>query len=52
MTWTAAVGSACRVLLQAIIQGLALTRISPNTYTFIGLVVTVVAAVLFGYATG
>ncbi len=52
MSWTGAVGRGCRMLLQAIIQGLALTRISPNTYTFIGLVVTVVAAVLFGYASG
>ncbi|HXE91310.1 MAG TPA: CDP-alcohol phosphatidyltransferase family protein [Terriglobales bacterium] len=52
MTWTAAVGNVCRVLLQAIIKSLALTRISPNTYTFLGLLVTVVAAVLFGYASG
>jgi CDP-diacylglycerol--glycerol-3-phosphate 3-phosphatidyltransferase len=37
-------------LLNAIVRGLALTRISPNVLTFIGLVINSVAAVLFGYA--
>src|SRR5437899_5619234 len=50
MTWTGAFGRACRVLLYAIVRGLALTRISPNILTFIGLVINIVAAVLFGYA--
>jgi CDP-diacylglycerol--glycerol-3-phosphate 3-phosphatidyltransferase len=50
MTWTGAFGRACRVLLNAIVRGLALTRISPNVLTFIGLVINIVAAVLFGYA--
>jgi CDP-diacylglycerol---glycerol-3-phosphate 3-phosphatidyltransferase len=50
MTWTGAFGRACRVLLHAIVRGLALTKISPNALTFIGLVINIVAAVLFGYA--
>ena len=50
MTWTGAFGRACRVLLHAIVRGLALTRISPNVLTFIGLVINSIAAVLFGYA--
>src|SRR5881394_1593646 len=50
MTWTTAFGRACWVLLNAIVRGLALTRISPNVLTFMGLVINVVAAVLFGYA--
>jgi CDP-diacylglycerol--glycerol-3-phosphate 3-phosphatidyltransferase len=52
MSWTASFGAACRVLLYAIVRGLALTRISPNVLTFIGLLVNVIAAVLFGYAKG
>lgn len=51
MTWTGAFGRACRVLLHAIVRGLALTRISPNVLTFIGLVINIIAAILFGYAT-
>ena len=50
MTWTGAFGRACRVLLYAIVRGLALTRISPNVLTFLGLVINTVAAILFGYA--
>ena len=38
------------MLLRSIVRGLALTRISPNILTFIGLVINIVAAVLFGYA--
>ncbi|MGH9580849.1 MAG: CDP-alcohol phosphatidyltransferase family protein, partial [Terriglobales bacterium] len=34
-----------------IVNSLALTRISPNTYTFLGLVISIIAAVLFGYAS-
>jgi CDP-diacylglycerol---glycerol-3-phosphate 3-phosphatidyltransferase len=50
MTWTSAVGRGSRVLLRGIVHGLALTRISPNLLTFIGLVINIGAAVLFGYA--
>jgi len=50
MTWTGAFGRSCGVLLHAIVRGLALTRISPNVLTFIGLVINTVAAILFGYA--
>jgi CDP-diacylglycerol--glycerol-3-phosphate 3-phosphatidyltransferase len=49
-TWTAAFGRACGVLLQAIVNGLALTRISPNVLTFVGLIINTGAAVLFGFA--
>ena len=52
MTWTAVVGKSCRVVLHAIVRGLALTRISPNLLTFFGLVINIVAAILFGYASG
>ena len=37
MTWTSAVGRSCKWLLYKIVHGLALTRISPNALTFIGL---------------
>ena len=50
-SWTGAFGRACAVLLHAIVGGLALTRISPNALTFIGLIINTVAAVLFGYAS-
>ena len=50
MSWTNAFGRACRVLLHAIVRGLALTRISPNVLTFVGLIINILAAVLFGYA--
>ena len=50
-TWTGSFGRACAVLLQAIVNGLALTRISPNVLTFIGLIINTVAAILFGYAS-
>src|ERR1700751_1952450 len=49
-TWTGAFGHACGVLLQAIVNGLALTKISPNVLTFIGLLINTAAAVLFGFA--
>jgi CDP-diacylglycerol---glycerol-3-phosphate 3-phosphatidyltransferase len=51
VTWTSAVGRGCRVLLRAIVHGLALTRINPNILTFIGLIINIIAAVFFGYAT-
>jgi CDP-diacylglycerol---glycerol-3-phosphate 3-phosphatidyltransferase len=50
MTWTSIVGKACGALLHKIVRGLSLTRISPNVLTFIGLVINIGAAVLFGYA--
>jgi len=49
-TWTSAFGRACGVLLQAIVNGLALTRISPNVLTFMGLIINTGAAILFGFA--
>lgn len=49
-TWTGAFGRACGVLLKAIVNGLALTRISPNVLTFLGLIINAAAAVLFGLA--
>ena len=50
MTWTSAFGNACGWLLDRIVRGLALTRISPNVLTFIGLVINIAAAFLFGHA--
>jgi CDP-diacylglycerol--glycerol-3-phosphate 3-phosphatidyltransferase len=50
MTWTSSFGSACGKLLRLIVNRLALTRISPNFLTFLGLVIDIVAACLFGYA--
>jgi CDP-diacylglycerol---glycerol-3-phosphate 3-phosphatidyltransferase len=49
-TWTASFGRGCAVLLNAIVHGLALTKISPNVLTFIGLVINIVAALFFGWA--
>jgi CDP-diacylglycerol--glycerol-3-phosphate 3-phosphatidyltransferase len=49
-TWTGAFGSACGWLLNRIVHGLALTRVSPNVLTFIGLVINIGAAFLFGNA--
>jgi len=51
MTWTSAFGRACGWLLNKIVHGLALTRISPNVLTVIGLCINIVAAVLFGHAS-
>jgi len=50
MTWTSAVGNSCKWLLYKIVHGLALTRISPNALTFIGLLINIGAAILFGFA--
>jgi len=50
MTWTSAFGRGSGWLLQKIVNGLALSRISPNTLTFIGLLINIVAAFFFGYA--
>jgi CDP-diacylglycerol--glycerol-3-phosphate 3-phosphatidyltransferase len=51
MTWTSAIGKACGVVLYKIVDGLALTRISPNVLTFVGLVINVIAALFFGFAS-
>lgn len=50
MTWTSAFGRGSGIVLQKIVNGLALTRISPNVLTFMGLVINTGAAFLFGYA--
>src|SRR5262252_6405498 len=50
MTWTSAFGRGSGWLLQKIVNGLALTRISPNMLTFIGLVINIIAACFFGFA--
>jgi CDP-diacylglycerol--glycerol-3-phosphate 3-phosphatidyltransferase len=50
MTWTSAFGRACGWLLDHIVHGLSLTRISPNALTFIGLLINIAAAFLFGHA--
>jgi CDP-diacylglycerol--glycerol-3-phosphate 3-phosphatidyltransferase len=52
LTWTSIVGRVCGNILHGIVHGLALTRISPNVLTFIGLVINIGAAVLFGLANG
>src|SRR6202142_295621 len=51
-TWTSPFGRACGVLLDAIVRWLALARVNPNVLTFLGLVVNIIAAFLFGYANG
>ena len=52
MTWTGAFGRACGAVMYRIVRGLALTRISPNVYTAIGLLISIAAATLFGKASG
>ncbi len=49
MTYTRAIGKSCKWVLDRIVRSLALARINPNVLTFIGLVINVVAAALFGY---
>ncbi len=49
ITWTRAFGAGCGVILQVIVDGLSLTRISPNVLTFLGLVINTTAAILFGF---
>jgi len=50
MTWTREFGRGAGWVLQKVVNGLALTRISPNILTFIGLIINIAAAFLFGYA--
>ena len=52
MSWTGAFGRGCRVLLSAIVRRMAIARISPNVLTFLGLVIDLIAACFFGYASG
>jgi CDP-diacylglycerol--glycerol-3-phosphate 3-phosphatidyltransferase len=52
MTWTGSFGRACGWLLQRIVNGLAISKISPNALTFIGLLINIVAALFFGFARG
>ncbi len=49
-SWTNAFGRGSGVILQSIVDGLALTRISPNVLTFLGLLINIGAAILFGLA--
>ncbi|TAN20837.1 MAG: CDP-alcohol phosphatidyltransferase family protein [Acidobacteria bacterium] len=49
MTYTRAIGVGCKYILDKIVRSLALARINPNVLTFIGLVINLIAAVLFGY---
>jgi CDP-diacylglycerol--glycerol-3-phosphate 3-phosphatidyltransferase len=51
-SWTSAFGRACGWLLQKIVNGLAISKISPNVLTFLGLVINIVAALFFGFARG
>ena len=48
MTFTRAIGSVCDRIIVLIVRGLALSRISPNALTFIGLAINVIGAVLLG----
>jgi CDP-diacylglycerol--glycerol-3-phosphate 3-phosphatidyltransferase len=50
MTWTSAFGRSCGWVIERIVRGLAITRISPNALTIIGVGINIVAAVLFGHA--
>jgi CDP-diacylglycerol--glycerol-3-phosphate 3-phosphatidyltransferase len=50
MTWTSAFGKGSGWVLQKIVNGLALTKISPNVLTFLGLVINIIAACFFGFA--
>jgi CDP-diacylglycerol--glycerol-3-phosphate 3-phosphatidyltransferase len=52
MTWTRAFGRGSGWLLQKIVNGLAISKISPNALTFVGLLINVVAAFFFGFARG
>ena len=52
MSWTGAFGRGCKVLLTAIVRRMAIARVSPNVLTFLGLVINLIAACFFGYASG
>ncbi len=44
-----AIGAACKRIIDAIVRTLARSRINPNALTFIGLLINVGCAVLYGY---
>jgi len=46
MTYTRLIGATCDSIIKLIVRGLALAKISPNTLTFIGLMINIFAAVL------
>ena len=50
MSWTGQFGRGSGWLLQKIVNGLAISRISPNALTFIGLLINISAALFFGFA--
>ena len=50
MTYTRAIGVSCNKVILLIVRWLALSKIHPNVLTFLGLVINIVAAVLFGHA--
>jgi CDP-diacylglycerol--glycerol-3-phosphate 3-phosphatidyltransferase len=47
MTVTRAIGTSCNKVIVLIVRRLALSKIHPNVLTFIGLLINIVAAVLF-----
>lgn len=49
MSWTQLVGKGANSIIRLIVNGLAISRISPNVLTFIGLLINIGAAVLLGY---
>jgi CDP-diacylglycerol--glycerol-3-phosphate 3-phosphatidyltransferase len=46
MTFTKAIGQSCNLVIKRIVWGLALSKISPNALTFIGLLINIYAAYL------
>ncbi len=49
MTYTGAIGRGCKWILDRLVRALALARIHPNVLTFVGLLINIIAAVLFGH---
>lgn len=49
MTYTGAIGRGCKWILDRLVRALALARIHPNVLTFIGLLINIAAAILFGH---
>ena len=47
MTFTRAIGLSCNKVIRLIVRGLALSKIHPNVLTFIGLVINIVACLLY-----
>lgn len=44
-----AIGAGCKRLIDAMVRGLARSRVNPNVLTFIGLLINIGCGVLFGY---